>query len=102
MTTINFSVGVPDGAPVGSVDSEYGYISTYLILNPDMPVHTNVIFCVAPDLIASSDQASYTVLSGIQNGFSTQQVNALEGLFSHYLDSGLSWMAKTGQFLAGS
>ncbi len=87
MTTINFTVGVPSGAPVGNVDGEWGYISTYLILNPSMPVSSNVIFCIAPDLLASSGPASYTVLNGIQDGFSTHQVNALEGLFSHYIDS---------------
>ena len=90
MATINFSVEAPPGAAIGNVDGMEGYISSYIAGHiSGYSVQNNTIFCIAPDLEASGPVSSYTVLSGISGpGFSTTQINALEGIFSHYIDGG--------------
>ncbi|MDE2020483.1 MAG: hypothetical protein KGJ13_09130 [Patescibacteria group bacterium] len=91
MSTINFQVGVPAGAITGTVDGQDSYISSYLALHVSgYSLSNNVIFCVQPDATAdTSSVSSYTVQPGISGlGFSLNEVNALKGLFSNYIDSG--------------
>ncbi|MDP9126751.1 MAG: hypothetical protein M3N08_00630 [Pseudomonadota bacterium] len=91
MSTINFGVAVPQGALTGNVDGINAYVSSYIAtdVSGGYQLPNTTIFCISPDQIASTAVSSYTVLQGVTNpNFSTQQISALEGIFSHYIDAG--------------
>lgn len=101
MTTVSFTVDVPAGAPIGFALGTSAHIAVYTAVAPSAPLPTDIIFCIAPTTLHASGSSSYTVLPGIQDGFTTQQVNALEAIFSNYLHGGdTSFNAQEATMLA--
>jgi hypothetical protein len=82
----------PIGAQEGTVEGHLDHISTYLAQGvTGYSIANNILFCIAPDLVASHDYVDYTVVSGVHTvgtDFTTLQANALMGIFSTYWNSG--------------